>query len=76
MAASRRPLLAPLLFYVHEQLVLVCLLIYRSLTRREGRCLLYLGGSSLSGPAAAAAAAEGRPVHPLRRDTEDGTRCP
>lgn len=37
MAASRWPLSASLLLYVHEQLVLICLLIYCGSTRREGR---------------------------------------
>lgn len=58
MAASRWPLLASLLLCVHEQLVLICLLIYCGLTRREGgRCLLYLDDWSGS-----AAAAEGTPA--------------
>lgn len=58
MAASRWPLLASPLLHVHEQLVLICLLIYCGLTRREGGGrLLYLDDWSRS-----AAAAEGTPV--------------
>lgn len=58
MAASRWPLSASLLLYVHEQLVLICLLIYCGSTRREGRRhrrrrrFLYLDDRSRSAAAA------------------------